>query len=145
MSSLDRQGIPGDLLRGQAAPTDAIGQQEQEANDPRRGGGNDDTSQSSEGHDEFEDDVVTLRNFCSISIERNNGNFEMHALVQLATRKWLHSNSQLGQWRKVSVMLMAREFPSESFENRTKCQVLLPHVAPMFDKKPAEEGLLRVL
>ncbi|PVH99586.1 hypothetical protein DM02DRAFT_428564 [Periconia macrospinosa] len=38
---------------------------------------------------------------------------------------------------------MAREFPSGSFENWTRCQVLLPHVAPMFDKKPTEEELLQ--
>ena len=66
----------------------------------------------------------------------------MHALVQLATRKWLDTNSRLRQWRRAFTAFMAREFPSGSFENWTRCQVLLPHAAPMFEKKPAEERLL---
>ncbi|PVH92527.1 hypothetical protein DM02DRAFT_475174, partial [Periconia macrospinosa] len=91
----------------------------------------------------FEDDVVTLRNLCFISVEKGNRNFEIHGLVQLATRKWLDTNNQLRKWRKEFVMLMAREFPSGSFANWTRCQVLLPHVAPMFEKEPTEDELLQ--
>ncbi|PSN59063.1 TPR domain protein [Corynespora cassiicola Philippines] len=132
MSFFDRQGIPADLLRGRAAQTGVIEQQEQEADDPSSGEEGDTTSQSSEGDNGFEDDVVALRNFCFISIERNSRNFEMHALVQLATRMWLNSNNQMGQ-----------EFPCGSFENRARCQALFPHVASIFGEKPAEEDLLQ--
>jgi len=142
MSFFDRQGIPADLLRGRATQTDTNGQQEQHANDLQSGDDKDNTSQSSESKDEFEDDVVTLRNFCFIFVEKDDRNFGMHALVQLATRTWLDANNQLEQWRREFVALMAREFPSGSFENWTRCQVLLPHVTPIFEKKPAEEGLL---
>ncbi|PVH91625.1 hypothetical protein DM02DRAFT_722341, partial [Periconia macrospinosa] len=140
MSFFDRQGIPADVLRDRAGQAGTSGQQQQEANDPPSG---DIMSQSSEGDDEFEDDVVTLRNFCFISVESDSRNFEMHALVQLATREWLDANSRPEQWRREFTALMAREFPSGSFENWTRCQVLLPHVAPMFDKKPTEEELLQ--
>ncbi|CAI6225865.1 unnamed protein product [Periconia digitata] len=143
MSFFDRQGIPADLLRGRTAQTDTSEQQEQEADDPQSGEEGDTTSQSSEGDNRFEDDVVTLRNICFVSIEGDSTTFKMHALVQLATRKWRDANSQLGQWRRAFVTLMAKEFPSGSFENRTRCQMLLPHVAPMFEKKPTEEELLQ--
>lgn len=73
---------------------DASSQQEQEANDLQSGDDNDNTSQSSEGDNEFEDDVVTLRNFCFISVKRDSRSFKMHALMQLATRKWLNTNKQ---------------------------------------------------
>jgi hypothetical protein len=55
----------------------------------------DDISQSGADDDEFGDDVVVLRNFCFISTDAGGTVFEMHALVQLATQKWLENISKL--------------------------------------------------
>jgi hypothetical protein len=86
MSFFDWQGIPETLLRRQERHGVRIGQQ-QEAEDNADSEGEDDASQSSANDDKFEDDVVVLRSFCFISVETNGTTFEMHALVQLATRK----------------------------------------------------------
>jgi hypothetical protein len=45
--------------------------------------------------DEFGDDVVVLRDFCFISTDAGGTMFEMHALVQLATWKWLEGTGKL--------------------------------------------------
>jgi hypothetical protein len=39
-------------------------------------------------------------------------------------------------------MLMAREFPDGRFENRTKCQKLLPHVESILEGELADEESL---
>ena len=52
-------------------------------------------SHSSAENDGSECDIVTLRNFCFISVDASGTNFEMHALVQLATLKWLDLSGKL--------------------------------------------------
>ena len=37
---------------------------------------------------------------------------------------------------------MARELPSGEYENRAKCQQLLPHVEPLFATQPDSEEAL---
>ncbi|KAL1598073.1 hypothetical protein SLS59_007083 [Nothophoma quercina] len=54
-----------------------------------------DDSDEDELKDEaFQDDVTALRNFSFISINTDGTGFEMHTLVQLATRTWLAANDQ---------------------------------------------------
>jgi hypothetical protein len=95
MSFFDRQGIPEALLQTRASPRGAQRSQKEPKHDEE-----DNASQSStsaESEDTFEDDVVALRNFCFISNETGGMSFEMHALVQLATRVWLKANNKLEQ------------------------------------------------
>lgn len=126
MSFFDRQGIPEDLLRVRDAQGDTGTQRKQEENDAESVD-SDNTSQSSEGDDEFEDDVVTLRNFCFISVETGGTSFEMHALVQLATRNWLKVHNELKRWQKESLQIIAKRFPTGEYETWAECQMLLPH------------------
>jgi hypothetical protein len=53
----------------------------------------DDTSKSSVS-DGFEDDILILRIYSFISINTDSTTFEMHRLVQLATREWLKAHGQ---------------------------------------------------
>jgi len=98
MSFFDRQGIPevlvrnrieiGNSHRSQEKPDEHDGKEEEEDN-------KDNASECSED-DGFEDDVQILRNYSFLFVG-TNGTFEMHALVQLATRKWLEVNGKLEQ------------------------------------------------
>jgi hypothetical protein len=54
---------------------------------------------STENDNGSEDDVVTLRDYSFITVTKDTKTFEMHGLVQLATRTWLESRGQLGRWR----------------------------------------------
>jgi tetratricopeptide (TPR) repeat protein len=97
ISMFDRQGIPEYLLH-------------------------DNTNQL-----QFEDAIAPLTSFALVRAQVRQQSFEMHRLVQLSTRKWLEQNNQLEKWRKESVRVMARAFPSGELETWTDCQVLLPH------------------
>ena len=76
---------------------------------------------------QFEDAIAPLISFALIRAQVGQQSFEMHSLVQLSTRKWLEQNKQLEKWRKESVRIMARAFPSGDYKTWTDCQVLLPH------------------
>ena len=97
ISMFDRQGIPEYLLH-------------------------DNTNQL-----QFEDAIAPLTSFALVRAQVRQQSFEMHRLVQLSTRKWLEQNNQLEKWRKESIRIMARAFPSGGPETWTDCQVLLPH------------------
>ena len=84
---------------------------------------------------QFEDAVAPLTSFSLIKLESTKQPeqqvgehlFEMHDLVQLATRKWLEVQMQVGRWEKASLRIMAAAFPSGKHETWAACRVLLPH------------------
>lgn len=83
----------------------------------------------------FEDAVAPLTSFSLIKAqstkqpEQQFGErlFEMHDLVQLATRKWLEIQVQVGGFQKASLRIMAASFPCGDYETWAACRVLLPH------------------
>jgi tetratricopeptide (TPR) repeat protein len=76
---------------------------------------------------QFEDAIAPLISFALIRAQVGQQSFEMHSLVQLSMREWLKQNKQLEKWRKESVKVMARAFPSGEYKTWIDCQVLLPH------------------
>ena len=84
MSFFDRQGIPEDLLYGYHSP----------AKDDDTEGENT-TDYNTEDNVGFDDDLQTLRDYSFVTVTKDVNMFEMHSLVQLATRKWLESQDQL--------------------------------------------------
>ncbi|OAF59174.1 hypothetical protein VC83_04384 [Pseudogymnoascus destructans] len=87
------------------------------------------------GRLQFEDAVALLTSFSLIKAqstkqpEQQVGEyiFQMHELVQLATKKWLEVQMQVGRWQKASLHIMAAAFPSGQHETWAACRVLLPH------------------
>jgi hypothetical protein len=76
MSFFDRQEIQDALLRDTSSTANAL-------------------VSDVAAHDGFEDDVVTLRDYSFITVTKDTKKFEMHSLVQLATREWLKSQEKL--------------------------------------------------
>ena len=102
MSFFDRQGIPEALVRKRSESENGHGSQEErdklnEEEEEEEEEDKDDASEYSKD-DRFEDDLQTLRDYSFVSVG-TDGTFEMHALVQLATRKWLESSGKLEQWK----------------------------------------------
>ncbi|OBT51626.1 hypothetical protein VE04_08927 [Pseudogymnoascus sp. 24MN13] len=89
---------------------------------------------------QFEDAVAPLTSFSLIKVQSvkqlkqqvGEHLFEMHDLVQLATRKWLEEQMQLGRWQKASLRVMAASFPNGSYETRAACRAVLPHARKVF-------------
>ncbi|OBT66186.1 hypothetical protein VE03_05134 [Pseudogymnoascus sp. 23342-1-I1] len=87
------------------------------------------------GRLQFLDAVTPLARFSLIKAqstkqpEQQDGEhlFEMHGLVQLATRKWLEVQGQVGRWQKASLRIVAAAFPSGQHETWAVCRALLPH------------------
>jgi hypothetical protein len=114
MSFFDRHGIPEALLRSQTR------QRNTQLDLSWRSSDDEDDNEDSESQfsesDEFEKDILALRNYSFISVT-----FEMHGLVQLAMRKWLEANGQLEKWKRQNIKNLCAEFPTENFENWAKC------------------------
>jgi hypothetical protein len=98
MAMLDRQGIPDFLLR--AGYPNTL---------------------------DFEAAMKPLEEFSIISIEKGGTRFEMHRLVQLATRKWLGKHKELERWQKQAVELVSKVFPTGEYSNWDTWETLWPH------------------
>jgi Flp pilus assembly protein TadD len=137
MSFFDRQGIPEALLQTRPSPRGAQRSQKE----PKRHKENN-ASQSSTGDNQFEEDIVALRNFCFISDDTSGTSFEMHALVQLATRVWLGANNRLEQWKQQFVSNLCAAFPTGKYENWAVCRALFAHAKVALEQRPHDDSLI---
>ena len=69
----------------------------------------------------------TLLAFSLIKAGRDGAGYEMHRLVQLATRKWLDIQGNIKLWQEKAFSVVVDNFPDGIFENWTTCESLLPH------------------
>lgn len=149
MSFFDRQGIPEDLVqrrgkqkenndgRDKQGPTTEAAESDAKEDDASQSR----TSAESE-EDTFEYDVVALRNFCFVSDETGGTSFEMHALVQLATRTWLAANGKLEQWKQRFISNLSAAFPTGVYENWSVCRPLFPHAKAAAAQRPKDKQVL---
>ncbi len=162
MSFFDRQGIPEALVRNRAASEHSHGSLEEndkhtdgEGTREREGEREEEEKEEDEEDEEdkdsvsgcsedngFEDDVQTLRNYSFLSVGTDR-TFEMHALVQLAMRKWLEAHGQLEAWKQHYIKNLFAEFPTGEHENWTYCQALFPHAKSAVTQRPKGDGSLR--
>ena len=146
MSFFDRQGIPVRLVR----PPDNIvsqdgnadeGQGDMNADGESEDDDDSDTSSASDASEDaaaqtFEDDVLMLRNHCLISLDKTGHVFEMHNLVQLATRKWLSVDNRIEDFKEQFISRIARAFPTGDYSNWATCETLFAHVDTSVDHRP---------
>jgi tetratricopeptide (TPR) repeat protein len=140
MSFFDRQGIPEALLRIRSQRKDS-GQDQMQSADYSND--DEDDSLKSSVSDGFEDDIFTLRSYSFISINTDGTSFEMHRLVQLATREWLKAYKQQERWKEHFIKNLSTELPTGEYENWVKCQTLYPHALSAVLQQPEEEDSLR--
>lgn len=76
---------------------------------------------------DFEDALRPLTDFSLITAEIGREAFDMHALVQLAMRKWLTVHGELERWQRESVRIISETFPAGKYENWKVCEALEPH------------------
>jgi hypothetical protein len=147
MSFFDRQGIPDALLQSRSEQT-KWSQDERETaldfvkSDTGYSDDDDDNTSQSSMSDRFKEDVSVLRNYSFISVNPNGTTFEMHRLVQLATRKWLEAHGQIERWKHQFIKNLDAELPTGEYENWEKCQTLFPHAQSAAAQKPKERGSL---
>lgn len=142
MSFFDRQGIPERLLRHQTEQDKNQRSEEHCIDDACDSNEDNESSQSSADGEEFEDDVLVLREFSFVSINADQTTFEMHALVQLATRKWLEANGELEPYKQRFITTLCAAFPTGRHENWAVCETLFPHAISALDQQPEGEPSL---
>ncbi|MCJ1271350.1 hypothetical protein MMC22_011250 [Lobaria immixta] len=97
MAVLDRQGIPKSLLKN-----------------------------DNDSNIDVATALGTLQAFSLISPEDNGTGYQMHRLVQLATRKWLEIEGTRDKWQEQALLTVAKIFPSGEFESWAACETFLP-------------------
>ncbi|KAK6857488.1 hypothetical protein PG995_006315 [Apiospora arundinis] len=119
MCFCDRQGIPESLLRTSDEKEGATGRPDQYRRSPALDGSDSDQEPSDEDvesdssiDDQFEKDVSSLRDYSFISAVEDGKTFEMHSLVQLATRRWLEFEGQQETWKSEFIRRLNAQLPT---------------------------------
>ncbi|KAK3614952.1 hypothetical protein LTR22_027617, partial [Elasticomyces elasticus] len=153
MSFCDRQAIPEALVRRRDSNGDTgAGEASGEHNIDDPGDDNSDSADSDDmstvdhvGYDyddAFDKDIRMLEGYSFVSLTIDPSTFEMHRLVQVATRKWLKSRGQLEQWKEQYIDSLCALFPPGRYENWSTCQVYYPHVQSAVELKPKQRERL---
>jgi hypothetical protein len=96
-----------------------------------------------DGDDGFEEDIVVLRDYSFISANSDQKTFEMHRLVQLATRKWLEAQKQEEKWRERFIKNLGSALPkSGKYEDWPRWQLLFPHAQSAAAQRPLHRDAL---
>ncbi|KAF2632370.1 hypothetical protein BU25DRAFT_418063 [Macroventuria anomochaeta] len=105
----NRQEIPEDVLRLQE---DSGSDSDNEHDASQSSASNDDLEDDDYEDDRFKKDLVVLCDFSFISSEIHAKSFEMHALVQLATQRWLAASRRLEWWKQQFISCLCAAFPT---------------------------------
>jgi tetratricopeptide (TPR) repeat protein len=141
MSMYNYQGIPEYLLKAEKLITSPGLRL---ASGPSRIERDSDTISSlSDDEFDFDDDVLTLENFHLISTHSSNASFEMHRLVQLAARIWLHSHGTYQDYLRESIESLDEAFPGGEFEDWARSRELYPHVTSILQLEDKKFSLTR--
>ena len=131
MSFFNRQGIPEFMLHKYQDPRKEKG---------TASGAIDLHPQDKDQEDDlFDENIAMLQSFSLISTTTKDGEFDMHGLVQFATRVWLRSENEEEKWWARFVSAMAAVYPSGEYENWSICQSLLPHIQSITEKQPSSD------
>ncbi|KAH9203201.1 putative kinesin [Leptodontidium sp. 2 PMI_412] len=148
MSFFDRQGIADALLQKRSEQIKSRQDQRESVasncfdNDTGYSDDEEGSISQSSMSDGFEEDVSVLRNYSFISVNANGTTFEMHGLVQLATRKWLEAHGQIERWKHQFIKNLDAELPTGEYENWERCQALFPHAQSAAAQRPKEQDSL---
>lgn len=129
MCLFDRETIPEDLLIGRYLVDD--------------GDDNFNGMDQAQLTCRFQHDVTTLRAYDLVRVGLNTQAFDMHRLVQFATRRWLELHGELVQWQTKFAALLCNVFPNGKYENWVLCQALLPHVESLMSYRVDNDNFNR--
>ena len=91
-----------------------------------------------DGDLEFEDDLAILKGYGLIIVNVDGEAFEMHRLVQLATRKCIERHSDIDRWRQIFLKCLSTEYLTGEYKQWSRCEMLFPHAIVTAAEKPME-------
>lgn len=139
MSFFDRQGIPKDLVREQTHAKETLSSRADDVN-PQGESVSHSASDSSDD-DDFEDDMLTLRNYSFVTFNGEES-YEMHALVQLATKRWLANEDNLDafRWQFFEILVRAFKTLDKGEFNPKGFHILYPHAKAALSQRSEAEA-----
>ena len=136
MSFYDRQGIPECLLRDREPDFPDAPRSHIRVTNETTGG--DSHSESSSQDEQFELDIQMLRDYSFLSLTTEGTAFQVHRLVQRATRRWLESQGKLREWEAQSILSLDTNFPCNNWRSWRERRFLLPHAIASADLTPED-------
>jgi hypothetical protein len=137
MSLFDRQGIPqflldrpykaADIKKRQTSIFSRFLRRRHALGSALKTSGSKESSSKEHTVSSFTDEILTLRNYSFVAVGTDGVRFEMHALVQLATRKWLEAHGHLEQWKQQYIKSLNIVLPEGDYKDWITCQTLYPH------------------
>lgn len=133
MSFFDRHAIPEYLLRNRSLVTTestALKSEDYKSHNEYDRFYLDGSSSDTES-EIFDDDLQILRHYSLVTVTADPSMFEMHRLVQLATRRWLEFNERFERWAECFTRNLDDAFPIAVFWDAKISQTIremLPHV-----------------
>ncbi|KAI1416416.1 P-loop containing nucleoside triphosphate hydrolase protein [Hypoxylon sp. FL1857] len=112
MAMLDRQDIPKSLLQ-------------------------DDNEQLLD----FHKSLGALQAFALVTQQQRMQSYSMHRLVQLATRRWLHTKGEQRHYKITALMRLAQRFPRGEYETREACSALASHARLVLSYEDAADSI----
>lgn len=91
----------------------------------------------------FTNDVKKLADFCLVSMTKDKGIYDMHSLVQSATRDWLNGDGQQDKWKHEFIFRMYKFFQRD-WSDSTCTKTLLPHISAMVTQEPQDADMAGV-
>jgi hypothetical protein len=88
----------------------------------------------------FDDDVELLLGCSIVSLSVDGSVFDMHRLVQMATRKWVESRGGQDQHVERLVTRLSVVFPSNQPGDWPVCQTLFAHAKAVLDWEPSSKA-----
>ena len=82
-----------------------------------------------------------LRDFSLVAVGIASDVFEIHRLVQFATRTWLERRQELERWKERYIAAIVEAFPSRAYKNWKRYQILFPHAVLALEDRPINEGV----
>ncbi len=145
MSFFDRQGIPKSVLTIQTLEEGhGNGAENKDSENEQFSQHDNATEESSSDSDDdrFEEDIGRLQNYSFVSDGKDEQTFEMHGLVQLATRKWLKMQGECESWKGQFFRKLNMVLPTGKYEHWSRCEMLFPHTKSAERQRPAEDESL---
>lgn len=81
-----------------------------------------------------------LQAFSLINAGDGGSGYEVHRLVQLATRKWLEMQGTKEHWQGKALLVLTDMFPAGNLESWTTCESLMPHAQTIIQYENANEA-----
>ena len=87
---------------------------------------------------DFEDDISTLISYSLIKVNSEGNLFSTHRLIQSEMRNWLETSQQLTEWKQKYLVIIAKLFPEDIYDDWLRCKTLFTHASLALAYRPAD-------